>query len=299
MKYPYLCFLIIVLFYACEEVVEVDLPETESRLVIDAVLRVDTSEVFVPIEIKVAETSSFFEENTPASLESAVIIYGLPVEGAPELFEFSFRSNLTESAPGSGIYVPDPSFSTDQRIRSSTLQEGFVFQFILEHQGRRYLAVTPYRPSVAIDNLEQGEEILFNDDDKELKITFTDIPIEKNYYVFDFDFGEFLAVDDQFTDGQQFEFSYFHQNPLEVGQEVEVSILGADLEFYNYMDLLMEQTMDDGGVFETPASTVRGNIFDITGLDNINIFDNVERPEVFPLGYFAVVQTFKQRITIE
>ncbi len=44
---------------------------------------------------------------------------------------------------------------------------------------------------------------------------------------------------------------------------------------------------------------LRGNIFDITDLDNIDLFDNVEQPEVFPLGYFAIVEEFKQTITIE
>ena len=51
--------------------------------------------------------------------------------------------------------------------------------------------------------------------------------------------------------------------------------------------------------FETPVATVRGNIFDVTDLDNIDLFDNVEQPDVFPLGYFAVVQEYKQTITIQ
>ena len=98
---------------------------------------------------------------------------------------------------------------------------------------------------------------------------------------------------------QQFEFSYFYEKDLEVGTEVDISILGADLQFFNYVDLLVEQTQDDGGVFETPAATVRGNVFDVTGIDNNELFDNVERPDNFALGYFAVVQEFKQSIVIE
>ena len=77
-----------------------------------------------------------------------------------------------------------------------------------------------------------------------------------------------------------------------------ISILGADRDFFNYMNNLIEQTEEGFGVFETPAATVRGNIFDVTDLDNIDVFDNVEQPEVFPLGYFAVVQEYRQTITI-
>ncbi|MEO1258429.1 MAG: DUF4249 family protein [Bacteroidota bacterium] len=295
----YLWLFFVFLFWRCQDVVEVDLPATESRLVIDAVIRVDRTDAFAQVEIKVKETSDFFSDNIITELESAVIFYGMPVEGAPELFDVVFRSSLAELQPGTGIYGPDPNFSTDQRIPTSIVQPGFVFQLLIEHQGREYFATTPFSPSVPIDSLVQGDEILFDEDDKELIVTFTDIPDEKNYYVFDFDFGEFLAADDQFIDGQQFEFSYFYQKDLAPGTVAEVSILGADQQFHNYMNLLVEQTVDNGGVFETPAITVRGNIFDVTDLDNITVFDNVEQPEIFPLGYFAVVEEFKRTIVIE
>ena len=62
---------------------------------------------------------------------------------------------------------------------------------------------------------------------------------------------------------------------------------------------MVEQTQDDGGIFETPAATGRGNVFDVTGLDNDILFDNVNRPNDFPLGYFAVVQEFKETIIVE
>ena len=65
------------------------------------------------------------------------------------------------------------------------------------------------------------------------------------------------------------------------------------------MSQLIEQTEDSQGPFQTPIATVRGNIFDITGLDNIEIFDNVERPNDFPLGYFAIVQEYKQTLIID
>ncbi|MFD2586865.1 DUF4249 family protein [Croceitalea marina] len=284
---------------SCEDIVDVDLPQTESRLIVNAVFRVDITEEFVPVEVRVSETSSFFEQNEPTELSSAIIFYGIPLEDDPNLFEEVFSSSLAESQPGSGIYIPDPTFDRDQRIRTTSLEPGMVIQLIMEHNGNRYFARTTYTPTVPIDNLVQGNETLFDEDDKEVLVTFTDTPNEDNYYIFDFDFNEFLALDDQFIDGQEFQFSYFYDKNLEPGDEVEISILGADQQFYNYMDLLLEQTENTGGVFETPAATVRGNVFDITGIDNDSIFDNVERPENFPLGYFAVVQEFKESLVIE
>jgi len=116
--------------------------------------------------------------------------------------------------------------------------------------------------------------------------------------VFDFMNSEFQTVEDEFFQGQQFEFSYFYDDKLEIGQDVTVSILGADEDFYNYMDLVLEQTQNNGGVFQTPVATVRGNVFDVTDLDNITVLDNVESPNDYALGYFAVVQEFSRTLTI-
>ncbi|MCL6265626.1 DUF4249 family protein [Flagellimonas myxillae] len=291
-------FLLIAVFVcACEDVVDVDLPQNESRLIVNGIVRVDPSQEFLPIKIAVTETNGFFEEPTITTLESAVILVGEPNPDAPDLFNLSTKI-LKELTPGSGVYEPDTVY-VDERIQTRFLTPNTVFFLIVEHKGNKYLAQSSYTRTVPIDQLELGTETLFDEDDTEIKLTITDVPEEKNYFVFDFGFGEFLALDDQFIDGQQFEFSYFYQKDLEVGQEVEISVLGADQEFHNYMDLLVEQTQNDGGVFETPAATVRGNVFDITGLDNINIFDNVGRPESFALGYFAVVEEFKQTLTIQ
>jgi len=290
----------LLIFYACEDVIDVELQTTAPRLVVNGLVRVDFTQEFVPVEIRVSETSNFFEDNVPTQLDdNATIFYGQPNPDAPEILENVATSSLTELEPGSGIYVPDPSFDEDQRIRTSSIRSNTVFILIMEHKGLQYAARTPISFAVPIDNLEQGDETLFDEDDTEIKVTITDVPDVDNYYVFDFGEGDYLALDDQFIDGQEFEFSYFPERDLQSGEFLEVSILGADQEFFNYMDLLVEQTENDGGVFETPAATVRGNIFDVTGLDNNLIFDNVNRTDAFPLGYFAVVQEFRSSILIE
>ncbi len=287
----------IFLFTSCEDVVDVELPETEPQLIVDGLLRVDKSQEFVDVRIKMRETSNFFEDNPPTQVESAVIAYGVP-NAFGEFEDFAF-SSLTEEEPGTGIYVPDPNFPSDQRIRTESAQSGAVFALQVTHKEKTYYARTEYAPTVPIDDLQQGDDTLFNEDEIEVIVTFTDPPLQNNYYVFDFGFGNFQVVEDQFFQGQQFQFSYFYDDNLGTGRDVSVSILGANQDFYDYMDLLVEQTMEDGGVFDTPVATARGNVFDITGLDNIDVFDNVERPNDFALGYFAVVQEFTSSLTIE
>ncbi|MEZ4858038.1 MAG: DUF4249 domain-containing protein [Flavobacteriaceae bacterium] len=287
-----------VLFSSCEDVVEIEVPTEDARLVLDALIRVDTTQEFVDVKIKITKTSSFFENiEVVSDLQDIYIYYGVENEFG-ELINGSY-SNLAELEPGSGIYEPDPTFSSDQRIRTNSIQNETAFWLILDYEDRRYAAKTYYATSVEIENLEQGDGTLFNEDETEVIIYYIDQPDKENYYIFDFGFGNFLPSEDTFYQNQPFSFSYFYEETLNPGDEITISILGADLSFYNYMNLLIEQSEGGFGPFETPAATVRGNIFDVTGIDNINQYNNVEQPNNFPLGYFAVVQEFKKTLVIQ
>lgn len=296
----FLLLLTLTLFISCEDVIDVDLPENETRLIVNGVIRVDETQDYLPIEIRVSESSSFFENNTIASIKSAIIYYGTPNPDAPEILEGGGVSNLAELEPGSGIWVPDPTFDSDQRIRVSSINEGDVFQLTIETNEERYFATTTYVKSVPIDSLVQGDETLFSGDETEVIVSFTDRGDRDDFYVLDLDFGEFLVTEDEFYQGQTFVFSYFYDNELELNTSsvVDISLLGADEAFYNYMNQIIVQSGGDQGPFQTPAATVRGNIINITGIDNNEVFDNVERTNNFALGYFAIVEEYKDSIEI-
>lgn len=300
MKRYILITLSIVLFISCEDVIDVELPENDTRLIVNGVIRVDESQEFLPIEIVVSESSSFFDENTTATIESAIIYYGTPSPDAPEILEGGGVSNLAELEPGSGKWVPDPNFDADQRIRVSSIDEGDVFQLIIQTSEEQYFATTTYVKSVPIDSLEQGDETLFSGDETEVIVSFTDRADSDDFYVLDLDFGEFLVTEDEFYQGQTFIFSYFYDNDLAINTSsvVNISLLGADEQFYNYMNQIIVQSGGDQGPFQTPAATVRGNIINITGIDNDEIVDNVERSDNFALGYFAIVEEYIDSITI-
>ncbi|TAI49102.1 DUF4249 family protein [Flagellimonas allohymeniacidonis] len=267
--------LLLFLTSSCEDVVEVDVPSENPRLIVNALIRVNPDSQTFTYRVKVSLTDSFFGEIPVTNLTQITI-------GGAILVDIN--------NPGSGIY--EATRSTESLLPDQQL----ILQ--LTWEDRRYFAWTNYSPSVPIDDLQIGDGTLFDEDDTEVIVTFTDDPDRANFYVFDFGFGNFATTDDEFIQGQQQTFSYFYDENLESGDELTVKILGADQEFFNYMNSLIEQTEDDFGVFETPAATIRGNIFDVTDLDNIDVFDNVEQPELFPLGFFAVVEEYQRTITI-
>ena len=285
------------LFTACEEVIEVEVPQDSPRLIVDGLIRVDEQEPFVPVRIALSETNSFFEELPVTQAENILIqIDRFDTDG--NLIE-NFTSSLAEESPGSGIYIPDPDATFDQRIPTVLLDENVRFTLQLRHKERQYLAQTWYEPVVPIDFLLQGRATLFEGDETEVIVSFTDPPGKGDYYLFDFGPREFLVTEDTFYDGQFFQFSYFYEDTIEPGTELEISIMGSDVNFYNYMDLLIEQSGGQQGPFQTPVATVRGNVVDVTGLDNQDRFDNADRPDTFPLGYFAIVQEDRKSLIIQ
>ena len=258
----------LIMLVGCEDVIEVDVPKDVTRLAIDALIRVDNDETITRVQVTAKETTSFFEEIGPAVLDQ---IYLLNTST-------NTLTDLVEEPIGSGVYVAN--WPTDQ-LMQGTLQLSIVYNNEL------YEANTAYVPSVPFDDLKEGDGTLFSEDETEILVSYTDDANRMDFYLFDFDFNEYLVSEDTFYQGQSFEFSYFYEEGLESGRELNISILGVDEAFYNYMNQLIVQSGGDQGPFQTPAATVKGNIINTSNSDN------------FALGYFAVCQEYAETIVLE
>lgn len=295
MRYITLLFLAFLL-YSCEDVVEVDLDDDEPRLIVDALIRIDTSQELTNANIEISLSSSFFGD-----IESVSTIDNMQMQKADTPDGFV----PYEAVPGEpGMYRPFAAFgspvSNNQILTSWLTDTTQNINLFITFNDKTYLASTSFAPSVPIDELMQGDGQLFDEDTTELEITFTDFPDREDYYIFDFDFDEFIPSEDRFYAGQQFSFSYFYDENLEAGDEVNISILGADESFFDYMNGILEQSeQGQNGPFQTPTATVRGNFLNVTGIDNMDAFDNSERPDDFILGYFALSQEYTGSIIIE
>ena len=92
---------------------EIEVPEAAPRLLVEGLVRVNEQESFLPVRIALKETNGFFEELPVTQAESAIIQVERFEDG--DLID-SFVSSLAEESPGSGIYIPDPNATFDQRI---------------------------------------------------------------------------------------------------------------------------------------------------------------------------------------
>lgn len=279
---------------SCEDVIEVDLADEEPRLIVDALIRIDTTQNLTDAIINVSLSSSFFGEIEPALVDDMQ----MQTSSAGSFIPF-------EPVPGEpGNYRPFAAFGSpvaDNKIVTSFLtdpEETYILFVTFEEQ--LYFARTTFAPSVPINSVAQGDGQLFDEDDTEIIISITDVPDRDDFYVFDFDFNEFLPTEDRFYQGQEFEFSYFYDADIVSGDELEISVLGADEPFFNYMNGLLEQSdQSSNGPFQTPVATIRGNFLNASGIDNIEQFNNVDNPDNFILGYFSLSQEFKTSLEIE
>ncbi len=263
---------------ACEEIVDIDPPSEPPRLVVDGLVRVDpTAPVPPPLRlgIQVSETSAFLGEVPVTNLKQITM-------GAQVL--------LDSANPGSGFY--------ENLFTARALRVGGDNLLQIQHKDQRYLARGVYQHSTPIDTVYQGEGNSFNDN-TEIVIQFTDSINRQNFYLIDFDNGQFMVSSDNLYNGNTQTISYFYDRQVLPGTELTISLMGIDRSFYNYMNKLIEQSREEIDLFQTPVSTLRGNIINVTEIDNIDFFDNVDQTNNFALGYYAVAETFTKTLVIE
>ncbi len=263
-------FITCLFFCSCEDVIEVDVPNGTPKLVIDASFEFFLNETPVSAEggVRLTMSAPFFDDLVPTVSDATVFITNLSDNSV---------INFTESDQ-EGLYLPEddtiiPTFDTD-------------YELTVIHDGETYKSTTRLIPSVPIDDVQQGTEVVFDEEDTEVIIFFTDDGSRDDFYLFDFDFNLFFAGEDRFYQGQPFNFSFFYEDMVG-GEEVTIKILGIDERYFNYASILIEQSEQEGGdPFQTPPVKVKGNIVNITNPDNK------------PLGYFNLSEANRFQFTI-
>ncbi|MNR65715.1 hypothetical protein D3C85_1888770 [compost metagenome] len=73
-----------------------------------------------------------------------------------------------------------------------------------------------------------------------------------------------------------------------MGEKIKIDHYGISKSYYNYMSIIISLAgQNNGGPFQSPASTVRGNVVNITN------------PKNYPLGYFSLGEIDSKEYTIE
>ncbi|MGS2738272.1 DUF4249 domain-containing protein [Sinomicrobium sp. M5D2P17] len=262
-------FTLAVVLVGCEDTVQVDVPEAAPRLVIEASINLPKEGLPKGQEIILTTSAPYYNNEVPAATGASVEI--TDSEGAIYTFTEDGDSGIYKNAE----LVPE----TDQ---------SYTLDIIYDNE--HYRATETMRSVVEIEDIVQTEGGGFSGKDYDIKAYFTDPADEDNYYFFEFipniDLIPNLQVyEDEFIQGNRI-FAYYTDEDLEQGNEITIRIYGATERFYNFMNILLEQSSSQGNPFQTQPATVRGNCINITNEKN------------FPFGYFRLSETDEAVYTI-
>lgn len=263
--------ILVISFSSCEDVIDVDLKTAEPRLVIDASINWVNRTTGNLQFVKLSLTAPFYDDNVPPATGATVMI--------TDAFNNTYNFNEDEQT---GIYIND----------SFAPQINTLYRLTIVYNNETYTATEQLMPVSSIEYVEQNNDGGFSGTETEIKAYYTDPKDIDNYYLFEFintstNLVSLEVYDDEFTDGNQI-FAFHSDEDLDTGDILEIRSYGISKSFYEYMNILLQQTDEESGdPFEVQPATVRGNCI------------NETNPNNYPLGYFRASQVDTYTYNVE
>ena len=270
--------LIIVLFFsACTDVIDVEVPTEEAKLVIEASINWEKETSGSDQTIYLSKSTPFFDTNGNVPVVAASVVITNNNDGS--FFEFNDQN--------------DGSYTTSNFI--PVLNDNYTLEVISE--GETYSAQETFMPVVPILEVYQSTE-KFLPEVLEVNFDFLDPVEEENYYYIKFKeqadtFPRLLDFKDEFVNGnlisvfnERQENEDINQVEYAPGDTVDMELIGISKRYYEYIQLLINQS-ESGGPFDTTPVALRGNC------------TNQNDPNNFAYGYFRLTEVAKASYTFE
>lgn len=268
-----------VFFSSCTDVIDVEVPIAPPRLVIEASIDWEKGTPGNYQEIKLSLSTPYFDNLTEE-----------PVKGA----SVKVVNNEDQSE---AIFTDqnDGSYSTNDFI--PVMHGSYTLEVV--YQNEIYLATETMTPVTDITKVFQSTDNGFDKNALEVNITFDDPKDEVNFYLTKFKRrGDLLQtlfdVKDEFTNGNEMVIFYEKLNNDETGETefvpgdiVDISLYGISDAYFNYIQLLIQQSGGAGGPFSTIPAEIKGNCI------------NVSKSENYAFGYFRVTEADVTTYTFE
>ena len=252
-------------FGACEDVIDVDLDQGESQLVVDAFVTNDTTVQ----TIRLTKSADYFlNAPTPAATNAQVRVLG------PNNTIYNFNSDQA------GNYLYDP--STNGALDSI----GFPYRLEIQYEGKTYTSISILNPVPEIDSITQSfeEEELGSEAGYYTQFWARDFFGREDYYwIKAFKNGRpidtldnsnlTLSQDAAFSGNAADGFAFIlpiraaitnEEEPFEVGDVSSVELLSLNADVFEFLEQLTIQA-NNGGLFSTPPANIRSNIKDAAG----------------------------------
>ncbi len=264
---------------SCTDVVEVDVPEGPIRLTIEASLDWEKGTAGNEQTILLSTSTPFFDSQANPSVTGASVQVTNNSSGVVFNFEDQGNGQYTTSS-----FVP---------------VFGNSYSLEVVYQNERYTATETLLPVTDISSITQSREDGDDDEALEVNVSFQDPADIENYYFLRFQsrndlLPELFYIKDEFIDGNEATFLYEKTEDEEdnieefqPGDVVDIILLSASEDYYNYLQLLIEQFEGAGDPFSATPVALVGNCI------------NIDNPDNVPYGYFRVTEKVESTYTFE
>ncbi|MCK5815229.1 MAG: DUF4249 domain-containing protein [Flavobacteriaceae bacterium] len=276
--YKYIVIFALINLYACTDVIDVEVPEAPPRLVIEASLDWEKGTTGNEQSIKLSLSTPYFDSEDIVSANGALVT--VTNTTVNESFTFTDQGNGNYTTT---LFIP--------RLNNEYTLE-------VQYNNESYIAHETLTSIVPLDAIYQSTEKGFDTEALEVNLDFTDPPNIENFYLFNFKKQGDLLPDlfnfsDDFVDGNEISVFYekledekINQVEFEPGDVVEIYFYGISKQYFNFMQLLISQSIPSGPFSTTPAA-LRGNC------------TNPTNPNNYAFGYFRVTEVVVDSYTFQ
>ena len=273
----FLALLLLVFFTACTDVIDVEVPSEEPRLVIEASINWEKGTSGINQTIYLSKSTPFFETNGNVPVSGASVVITNTSDGS--FFEFNDQN--------------DGSYTTSNFM--PVLNDNYTLEVISEEE--TYSAQETFIPVVPILEVYQSTD-KFLPEVLEVNFDFLDPAEEENYYYIKFkeqadSFPRLLDLKDEFVNGnlisvfnERQENEDINQVEYAPGDMVNMELIGVSKRYYEYIQLLISQS-ESGGPFDTTPVALLGNC------------TNQSNPDNYAYGYFRLTEVAKASYTFQ
>ena len=258
-------------FFYCQDVIDVPLNTSASRIVIDASLKWNKGTTGNVQTIRITKTGDFYGTTVPVVNGAIVKV----TNAANVVFNFV-------ETPGTGNYVCNnfvPVINETYTLEINA--EGQVFK------GTEKLIAMP-----TITNIQQEDNFGPNNNAFKFRFNFQDNPGERNFYLEEYYLPnkpkpEFGIFDDEFTNGNLM-FAILISDDIKKNEVLNYSFQGVSERYAKYVEVLVGLAGgQNNGPFATSPVSIRGNIINQTNDNN------------YPFGYFRLSETVTSTYTVQ
>ena len=184
------------MFFGCEDVIEIEVPSSESKLIIDAIFEVyhNQTPVTANTVVKLRESTDYYDDEIPVITNAATVL----LKDLTNDIDIIFEDNNSD-----GNFVPINQFIPIENVD---------YELNIFYNEDLYQSQSKLITTTGFSEVSQGDSTLFTGEEIEVNISFIDDINTQNYYLFDFSNDLFVPIEDRFFNGSTYNFSFFYQH---------------------------------------------------------------------------------------